>query len=79
MMVKRYIKDTSEYARKKGEEPTKISNKWYIWRINDENFTQVGKLEGENRNAFIGLVINPLGIVELAKGNKYPDNYPDFE
>ncbi|AZA75184.1 hypothetical protein [Chryseobacterium indoltheticum] len=73
------FKGTSEYARKEGEEPTKISNKWYIWRINDENFTQVGKLEGENRNAFIGLVINPLGIVELAKGNKYPDNYPDFE
>lgn len=73
------FKGTSEYARKEGEEPIKISNKWHVWRIGDEDFTKVGKLEGENRNAYIGLVINPLGIVEIAKGNKYPSNYPDFE
>lgn len=73
------FKGTPDYARKQGEEPVKLSHNWHIWRIGDKNFTTVGKLKGENRNAYIGLVINPLGIVELAKGNKYPDNYPDFE
>jgi hypothetical protein len=73
------FKGTSEYARKAGEEPVKVSDKWYVWKIGDEKFTKVGKLEGENRKAYIGLVINPLGVVELAKGNKYPDNYPAFE
>jgi hypothetical protein len=27
--------------------------------------------------AYVGLVINPKGIVELLKGNKYPENYPE--
>lgn len=73
------FKDTNDYGHKQGEEPIKLSHNWHIWRIGDDKFTNVGKLEGENRKAYIGLVINPLGIVELAKGNKYPDNYPDFE
>jgi len=73
------FKDTNDYGHKEGEEPIQISHNWHIWKIGDEKFTKVGKLTGENRNAFMGLVINPLGIIELAKGNKYPDNYPDFE
>lgn len=73
------FKGTLDYARKQGEEPIKLSHNWHIWRIGDEKFTYVGKLKGENRNAYVGLVINPLGMVELAKGNKYPNNYPDFE
>lgn len=73
------FKDTNDYGHKKDEEPIKISNNWHIWHIGDEKFTKVGKLEGENRHAYMGLVINPLGIVEIAKGNKYPSNYPDFE
>ncbi len=73
------FRDTNDYGGKVGEEPVKVSNKWYVWRINDKDFTRVGKLVGENRKAYIGLVINPLGIIELLKGNKYPINYPDFE
>ena len=71
------FRDTNDYGSKVGEEPIKISNKWYIWRINDKNFTNVGKLEGESQKAFIGIVMNPLGIIELIKGNKYPVNYPE--
>jgi len=73
------FRGTSDYGSGMGEEPIKNSNNWYVWRINDEDFTQIGKLKGENREAFIGLVINPLGIIELLKGKKYPVNYPDFE
>lgn len=73
------FRGTDDYGSKTGEDPIKKSNKWYVWRINGADFTQVGKLEGQNRKAFIGLVINPLGILELIRGNKYPINYPEFE
>ncbi|MCF8381674.1 MAG: hypothetical protein K9H49_19020 [Bacteroidales bacterium] len=73
------FRGTNDYGVKSGEEPIKISNNWYVWRINDKKFTQVGKLEGINRNAEIGIIINPLGIIELLKGNKYPVFYPDYE
>ena len=73
------FRSCDDYGIKKGEESVKISHKWYVWKINDTDFTYVGELKGENRNAYIGLVINPLGIIELLKGNKYPPLYPDFE
>ena len=53
--------DTNDYGHKQGEEPIKLSHNWHIWRIGDDKFTKVGKLEGENRKAYMGLVINPLG------------------
>lgn len=70
------FRSTSDYGIKIGEEPIQISNKWYVWNIGDKDFTKIGKLESIYENAFIGLVINPYGIVELLKGNKYPINYP---
>ncbi len=73
------FRDTNDYGQKIGEEQIKISHKWYIWKINDKDFTRVGELTGENRKAEIGIVINPLGIIELLKGNKYPLFYPDYE
>ena len=71
------FKDTNDYGIKLGDMPVKTSNNWHIWRINDQNFTRVGKLEGDDRKAYIGLVINPRGIIELLNGHKYPPNYPD--
>jgi hypothetical protein len=71
------FKDTNDYGRKPGEIPVKTSNNWHIWRINDPAFTRVGKLEDHNQKAYVGLVINPYGIIELLKGNKYPPTYPD--
>lgn len=73
------FRSTNDYARKAEDEPIKKSENWYIWRITDNDFTHVGKLKGENINSFNGLVFNPYGILELAKENKYPLNYPDFE
>jgi hypothetical protein len=73
------FRDTNDYGSKVGEEPIKVSNNWYVWHINDKDFTRVGRLTGEQRNAHVGIVLNPLGIIELLKGNKYPINYPEFE
>jgi hypothetical protein len=73
------FRDTNDYGSMVGEEPVKISNKWYVWHINDKDFNRVGKLDGENRKAHVGLVINPLGIIELIKGKRYPPNYPKFK
>lgn len=73
------FRDTNDYGVKVDGKPLKISQNWHVWHINDERFTKVGKLDLEHRKSFIGLVINPLGIIELLKGNKYPINYPDFD
>lgn len=73
------FRDTNDYGTRPGIDPIKISHNWHVWKINDSDFTLVGKLEGENRNSFIGLVMNPVGVVEMLKGNKYLTNYPDFE
>ncbi|ENW92417.1 hypothetical protein [Acinetobacter dispersus] len=73
------FRDTNDYGNNVGGEEVKVSHNWHVWRINDENFTPVGRLERENRHSYIGLVINPLGVIELLKGNKYPLNYPDYQ
>ncbi|MBI5326538.1 MAG: hypothetical protein HZB41_14905 [Ignavibacteriae bacterium] len=73
------FRDTVDYGHKFGEEPKKLSFNWHVWKIKDKSFLKVGRLEEKYKNSFIGLVINPLGIIEMLKGHKYPINYPDFE
>ena len=73
------FRGTSDYGIKEGDELVKISNNWHIWHINDEYFTDVGKLQGKNRNAEIGVVINPYDIVERIKTGKYKFFYPGFK
>lgn len=70
------FKGTNDYGVKRGEKPITISENWYIWRIEDEGFTRIGKMRKEYEDAYIGLVINPNGIIELLKGNEYPNGYP---
>jgi hypothetical protein len=72
------FRDTNEYGSKPGEQ-IKVSHKWYVWRVNDNDFTRVGKLEGENRKAEIGIVISPDSIVYRMQTGKYDFVYPDFE
>ncbi|SDM14575.1 hypothetical protein [Chryseobacterium taihuense] len=72
------FKSTNDYGHKKGEEPIKVSNDWYIWHISEDRI-RVGKLDGNNRNAEIGLVVNPYDIVDRMKTGKYNFFYPDFE
>jgi hypothetical protein len=70
------FRESDDYGRSPGK--SVVSENWYVWKINDDSFTKVGKLTGENINAHIGLVFNPAGILELLKGNKYPIYYPNF-
>src|SRR5471030_634572 len=41
------FRDTTEYGTKPGDEPIRISNKWYVWKIGDKDFKRVGKLQGK--------------------------------
>ena len=70
------FRDTNDYGECINDEPIKISHKWYVWRINDENFTRVGELVGENRKAEIGVVVTPDDVVERIKTGKYSFFYP---
>ncbi len=73
------FRGTSDYGRKLGEEPVKVSNNWYVWRVNDENFTNVGKLTGEYQKAEIGLVFSPYDIVDRINTGEYILNfYPRY-
>lgn len=73
------FRGTNDYGVKLGDEPIKISNNWYIWRINDKDFTKVGKLTGEYRKSEIGVVVIPQDVVDRIKTGKYYFVYPDFE
>lgn len=72
------FRDTNDYGKKVGDEPIKISENWYVWKINDKNFTKVGKLVGDDRKAEIGIVMPPFAIVERIKTGNYNFVYPDF-
>src|SRR4051812_17772062 len=71
-----YFRITSDYGRKAGEEPVRISHKWYIWKPNDPKFTFVGTLKGEHRNAHWGVVVDPLSIVDRIKTGRYNMVFP---
>ena len=71
------FRNTNDYGSKPGEQ-IKISNNWHVWKINDNDFTWVGKLKGENRKAEIGIVISPDSIVHRMQTGKYDFVYPDF-
>ncbi len=73
------FRGTRDYGVKKGETPIKISNNWYIWRLNDSSFTFVGKLENDNRRAEIGIIMDPESIVNRIKTGIYGGSYPEFE
>lgn len=68
---------TNDSGCKPGEQVL-VSHRWYVWRINEE-FRRVGELKGENRNAEIGVVVNPYDIVHRMKNGGYDFFYPGFE
>jgi hypothetical protein len=71
------FRDTNDYGRKIDELPTKISDKWYVWRIGDTNFTRVGKLQGVNKKAEIGIVVAPQNIAHRMQTGDYLFSYPE--
>jgi hypothetical protein len=64
-------------TRKPDEPMKKVSTDWYIWRVNDNEFTYVGKLEGDYRKAEMGLIYSPYNIMNRLKG--IYNIFPDFE
>ena len=70
------FRNSRDYGRK---EPVKISTNWYVWSLDSRSTLHVGKLEDENRNAEIGVVISPKQIVQRIQTGKYSFSYPGFE
>ncbi len=71
------FRDTNDYGSKPGEQ-TKVSNNWYVWKIN-EQFKQIGKLEGEYQKAEIGVVIPAINIVHRIRTGEYNFEYPQYK
>lgn len=72
------FRDTNDYGLKIGEQPIKISKRWYVWELN-QDFKNVGLLSGQNRKAEIGIIVNPYDIIDRMETGKYNFMYPDFE
>ena len=72
------FRGTSDSGTKRGVEPIKVSEKWYVWRINDRDFTRVGRLIGEKRKAEIGVVVNTFDIIDRIQTGKYKFVYPEI-
>lgn len=73
------FRDTNDYGTIPGNEPIRISNNWFVWRIGDLKSTYLGKLEGENRKAEIGIVMDAESIVHRIRTGHYDGFYPDYE
>jgi hypothetical protein len=73
-----WFRGTRDLFTKAGEEPIRVSDRWYVWKIN-EPFRDVGRLEGDLRGAEIGSVKNPHSVVKRIETGDYGDPYPGFE
>lgn len=72
------FRNTDDYGLRVDGELVRISQRWYVWRINGD-FVDVGKLRGENRKADIGVIVTPNAILDRIATGKYNFVYPDFE
>jgi hypothetical protein len=71
------FRDVDDLGLKIGEKPVLVSEKWFVWRINDKDFKFIGKLKDEYKHAEIGIVMPPIAIVERIKTGKFSLVYPD--
>lgn len=71
--VRVLFRDTNDY----GNPEISVSQNWHVWRINEE-FRRVGKLEGDNQKAEIGLVIAPDSIVHRMRTGEYDFSYKAY-
>ncbi len=67
------FRDCGDY----GISTVKKSEDWYSWKI-IEPMIRVGKLEGKNQKAHIGVIVNPAGLVSRMKTGLYHAVYPEF-
>lgn len=68
------FRDSTDY----GNPQITVSQNWWIWKVNEEQ-KQIGKLEGENRKAEIGIVFDSESIVHRMKTGNYNGSYPGYE
>ncbi len=71
------FRDTNDWARSSWEPPVKVSEKWYVWRLGDKHYTDIGRLNEKYKNAEIGIVFTPTDIVERLVTGKYDITYPE--
>lgn len=70
---------TSEYGRAAGEEPIVTSDRWYVWRVFDDDYTHVGKLKGINRTAEFGVVFTPDDIAHRIITGEHKYSIPSYD
>lgn len=70
------FRDTNDLAQVPGEEPVKISDKWYIWKIGYE-FYRIGMMTEEYKKAEYGLVFHPTQIIYRMQNGKYMTKFPE--
>ncbi len=79
IFLKFYLEIQENMVRKWERETIKIFQNWYVWHINDDQFTYVGELEGKTVKPKSGVVVNPFDIVKRIKTGYYDFVYPQFE
>lgn len=70
-----FFRDTNDCGRKLGEEPVLISEKWFVWKINEKH-QSIGRLTEKYRKAEIGVVVNAEDIVTRMRTGTYSFEYP---
>ena len=65
------FRDTNDVVASPSGERVQVSHTWYVWHINDHEFTPVGRLTGRAKQAEIGFVIPPDEIVKRMKTGRY--------
>lgn len=68
------FRDSWDYGNPK----IKISNDWYIWKINEPT-VNIGKLEEKYQQADIGIVFPPERIINKLRTGSYNIVYPNFK
>lgn len=69
-----YFRGSNDY----GNPEVRVSKSWYVWKAN-EDFVQVGELEGEHANYDIGSVLAAPEIPEIMNTGKSSYFYPSYK
>jgi len=60
-----------------GNRKITVSKDWWVWKINEPQ-KRVGKLVGENQKAEMGMVFDPISIINRIRTGEYGGRYPGF-
>ncbi len=71
--VNMQFRDSSDYTNPEVGSVRKL----FVWTVNEPT-RKVGRLEGDDRHAEIGLVVSPLDILHRMRTGKYGFGYPGY-